>query len=162
MGLSPGPAACLAGTVSAQHLAQLNVAIPRLPLDDPEMAEFMAALDAVNAVADASPGFVWRLVAEGSNNATDLRAPVGGVPQMINMSVWDSREALWTYVYRSEHVDFLRRRSEWFERPADPHLVLWWVPAGELPTVDDGLARLDLLRTIGPSEAAFTFRESTG
>lgn len=149
----------MAEQVNALHLAQLNVAVPRFPLDHPEMAGFMEALDAVNAAADASAGFVWRLVGEGSNNATDLRAPVDGVPQMINLSVWEDREALWGYVYRSAHLDFLRRRGEWFERPPGAHLVLWWVPAGTIPAVDDGLVRLERLRREGPSADAFTFRE---
>ena len=144
--------------MSAYHLAQLNIAVPRFPIDDPQMAGFTSMLDAINAVADASPGFVWRLVSEGANDATALRARLDGADQMVNMSVWESREALWEYVYRSGHLDFLRRRGDWFDKPADTFLVLWWVPAGHIPTVDEGLDRLDALRRHGPTSEAFTFR----
>ncbi len=141
------------------HLAQMNIAIGRHPTDDPRMADFMEALDEINAVADASPGFVWRLVGEGSNDATDLRASFGGAEQMINMSVWSSVEALWDYVYRSGHLEFLRRRGEWFAPPSGPVTVLWWVPTGQIPTVEEGLDRLDRLRRDGPTARAFTFRD---
>src|SRR5688500_2858531 len=100
--------------VSDHHLAQLNIAVPRFPIDDPRMAGFTSMLEAINALADATPGFVWRLVSEGANDATALRAPLDGADQMVNMSVWQSREALWEYVYRSTHLDFLRRRGDWF------------------------------------------------
>lgn len=149
-----------AGHVTDLHLAQLNVAQPRMAVDDPAMAGFTSMLDTINAVADRSPGFVWRLVSEGANNATSLRAPVDGVDLMINMSVWESRDALWDYVYRSVHLDFVRRRGEWFDKPANEVLVLWWVPAGHIPTVDEGLARLELLRRNGPGPEAFTFRRA--
>lgn len=139
------------------HLAQFNIALTRFPLDDPRMEGFTSMLDAINAIADASPGFVWRLVGEGRNNATDIRNPRLG-DGLVNMSVWESRDALWTYVYRSEHLDFLRRRNDWFERPTDEHLVLWWIPAGHIPTVDEGIDRLERLRRDGPSADAFTFR----
>lgn len=141
------------------QLAQLNIATPRYPTDDPRMGGFMEALDRINALADATPGFVWRLVGEGTNNATDLRAAVGDTDVMVNMSVWDSREALWEYVYRSGHLDYLRRRNEWFARPPGDFLVLWWVPRGHIPTVDEAVARLELLHRDGPTPAAFTFRE---
>jgi hypothetical protein len=144
--------------VSAYHLAQLNIAVPRFPIDDPQMAGFTSMLDEINALADATPGFVWRLVSEGANDATALRAPLDGADQMVNMSVWESREALWEYVYRSAHLDFLRRRGDWFEKPAATFLVLWWVPAGHIPSVDEGLDRLNALRCHGPNPEAFTFR----
>ena len=141
------------------HLAQMNIAAARYLLDDPRMAGFMSALDEINDVADRSPGFVWRLVSDGGNDATSLRATFGGAEQMINMSVWESSETLRAYVYRSAHLDFLRRRGEWFVPPAGPVVVLWWVPAGHIPAIAEGLDRLASLRSDGPSPHAFTFRE---
>jgi hypothetical protein len=144
--------------VSAHHLAQINVAVPRFPIDDERMTGFTSMLDAINAIADASPGFVWRLVSEGANDATALRAQVDGANHVVNMSVWESREALWEYVYRSAHLDLLRRRGAWFDKPAGNYLVLWWVLAGHIPSVDEGLDRLNVLRRHGPTPEAFTFR----
>ncbi|HWL45860.1 MAG TPA: DUF3291 domain-containing protein [Ilumatobacter sp.] len=140
------------------HLAQLNVATPRFPLDDSRMADFMNALDEVNALAEASPGFVWRLIGDDGDNATDLSHPaLDGM--IVNMSVWADRESLWNYVYRSDHTAFLRRRAEWFERAGDAVVVLWWVAAGHLPSLDEAVDRLDLLRAKGATADAFTFRE---
>jgi hypothetical protein len=138
------------------HLAQLNVGRLRAPIDDPIIAEFKGALDAINALADRSPGFVWRLqTAEG--NATALHPIDDDELIAINMSVWESIEALGDYVYRSDHTAFLRRRREWFERYGTAYLVLWWVPAGHIPSIDEALARLDELERNGPTENAFTF-----
>ncbi|GLZ03432.1 hypothetical protein Acsp03_08990 [Actinomadura sp. NBRC 104412] len=139
------------------HLAQFNVATLRLPLDHPEMAGFVELLGPLNALADGTPGFVWRLVEEGAPDATALR-PVGA-DVIVNFSVWEGREALWNYVYRSAHLEALRRRREWFERHVEPHLVLWWIPAGHIPSLDEGVERLELLRAEGPSPRAFTFRD---
>lgn len=122
------------------------------------MADFASALDAINALADESPGFIWRLVSDGGNDATALRAPVDGVEQMVNMSLWTDRDALWQYVYRTEHVDFLRRRSEWFVPGPGPYVALWWVPSGHIPTVDEAVERLEHLRDHGATPTAFTFR----
>ena len=125
------------------HLAQLNIARPRAPLDDPIMAEFMANLERINALGDASPGFVWRLQ-DDSGNATALEQPFG--PEMIvNMTVWEDVEALRAFVFRSEHTGFLRRRAEWFDKPSGPISVLWWVPAGHR------------LAELGPTPEAFSF-----
>jgi hypothetical protein len=146
--------------VPKHHLAQLNVARPRFPIDDPRMAGFMSMLDEVNAIADASPGFKWRLVSDGANDATELRATVDDGEQMINMSVWEDREALRDYVYRSGHLDLLRRRAEWFEAPSGSPVVLWWIPAGHRPTIDEAVERLTMLRSDGPSPDAFTFSRS--
>jgi Domain of unknown function (DUF3291) len=138
------------------HLAQLNVGRLRAPIDDPIIAEFKGALDAINALADRSPGFVWRLqTAEG--NATALHPIDDDELIAINMSVWESIEALGDYVYRSDHTAFLRRRREWFERYGTAYLVLWWVPAGHIPSIDEALDRLDELERNGPTEKAFTF-----
>jgi Domain of unknown function (DUF3291) len=137
------------------HLAQLNVARLLEPLDSPRLADFVAALDAVNAVADGAPGFVWRLQSE-SGNATDIRP--WGDDVIVNMSVWASVEALRDYVYGPEHAAVLRRRRDWFEVLGSPHLVLWWVPLGHRPDLVEARERLDRLERDGPSPSAFTLR----
>jgi hypothetical protein len=136
------------------ELAQMNVARLRAPLDSPQLADFVGALDRINAIADHSAGFVWRLQDE-AGNATALR-PMGE-DVIVNMSVWRDPQSLQAYVYRSDHVGVMRRRREWFEK-MDLYLVLWWVPRGHRPTVEEGAARLELLRSRGPSADAFTFR----
>lgn len=137
------------------HFAQINVARARAPLDDPLLADFVAQLDEINALADRSPGFVWRLQDE-TGSATDIQ--VEDDPLLIvNMSVWESREALFDYAYKSGHRQVLSRRKEWFERLETPSLALWWVPVGIQPTLEDGLERLGHLARHGPSAQAFTF-----
>ncbi|MEU3400624.1 DUF3291 domain-containing protein [Streptomyces filamentosus] len=143
----------------AFHLAQLNLATLRHPLDDPRTAPFVELLDPVNAAADAAPGFVWRLVEEGTPDATGLRP--AGENVIVNLSVWETRDALWDFTYRSGHLEAMRRRREWFQRHVEAHLALWWVPAGHLPTVGEALDRLADLRTHGPSPRAFTFTSFT-
>ncbi|MEW1777583.1 DUF3291 domain-containing protein [Streptomyces sp. NPDC086777] len=145
----------MTASAHAAHLAQLNVATLRYPLDDPRMAPFVDLLDTVNAAADDAPGFVWRLVEDGAADATALRP--AGEDVIVNLTVWETQEALWAFTYRSEHLDVMRRRREWFQRHAEAHLVLWWVPAGHLPTTGEALERLADLRAHGPSARAFTF-----
>lgn len=140
---------------SAVHLAELNVATLRHPLDDPRLAPFVELLAPVNAAADEAPGFVWRLVADGGADATGLRP--AGDDVIVNLSVWETMEALWDFSYRSGHLEVVRRRREWFARHVEAHMVLWWVPAGHRPTVDEALERLAGLRANGPSPRAFTF-----
>jgi len=142
--------------VSSHHLAQINIARLRAPIDSPEVAEFMAALDPINALADASDGFVWRFQTE-DGNATAVR-PYGDDLIIINFSTWESIEALADYVYRSAHTAFLRRRREWFERMSDVAVAMWWVPAGHRPSVEEAVGRLERLRREGPGPDAFTFR----
>jgi heme-degrading monooxygenase HmoA len=142
--------------MAAHHLAQVNVATLRFPLDGPELAGFVAQLEPLNALADAYPGFVWRLQTE-DGDATSIR-PFDDERIMVNMSVWESLEALRAFVYASRHLDVMRHRREWFQRMADPYLALWWVPAGTVPTVAEARDRLDLLARRGPSAGAFTFR----
>ncbi len=137
------------------QLAQLNVARLLEPLDSPRLAGFVAALDEVNAVADAAPGFVWRLQTE-SGNATDVRP--WGEDVIVNMSVWASVEALRDYVYGPEHAAVLRLRREWFAVLGTPHLVLWWVPAGHRPDLVEAGERLARLERDGPGPEAFTLR----
>ncbi|QHC23057.1 DUF3291 domain-containing protein [Streptomyces sp. GS7] len=148
----------MTASVHAAHLAHLNVAKLRHPLDDPRTAPFVEMLDPVNASADAAPGFVWRLVEEGAADATGLRP--AGDDVIVTLSVWETQEALWDFTYRSGHLEAMQRRREWFERPVEAHLVLWWVPVGHLPTVDEALERLADLRAHGPSPRAFTFASS--
>ena len=138
------------------HIAQLNIARAVAPLDSPALADFVAALDAVNALGEASPGFVWRLQGD-VGNATDVK--VSDDPNVIvNMTVWESVEALFQFVYRSGHTAFMVRRREWFEKPAEAYQVLWWIQAGTLPTIEDGMERLQHLRDKGSTPHAFTFK----
>jgi hypothetical protein len=139
------------------HLAQLNVGRLRQPLDAPESAGFVAGLKPINALADASPGFVWRLTDEDGEDATSIHP--NGDDMIVNLSVWQSREALWDFAYRSDHLELLRHRRQWFVRMTEPFMVLWWVPAGHVPSVEEALRRLARLREKGPGAEAFTFRE---
>ena len=123
----------------------------------PRQRRLLNALDHVNALADASPGFVWRLKGEG-NNATDIR-PFRRSPMAINMSVWESVEALAAFAYRNmDHRGVMRRRREWFEE-MKVYMALWWIPAGTLPTLEDAKAKLELLERLGPTPDAFTFKQ---
>ena len=142
--------------MSGKHqLAQVNIGRLRAPIDHPSIKDFADNLDPVNAIAEASPGFVWRLTGEG-NNATDL-APYEDPLIAINMSVWTDIQSLCAFVYRGDHVTIMRRRREWFE-PMEIFMCLWWVPAGHTPTVEEGMAKLALLERFGPTPQAFTFK----
>lgn len=142
----------------AHDLAQLNVGRLLAPVDSPLVAEFIAALDEVNALADAAPGFCWRFQTEDGNAIVERPFPDDD-RMLVNLSTWESAEALGDYVYRSLHAGFLRRRREWFERLADAGTVLWWVPAGHRPTTAEAVERLEHLRRHGPTAYAFTFRQ---
>jgi hypothetical protein len=139
------------------HLAQVNIGRLRAPLDDPLMEGFRSQLDPINALADRTPGFVWRLQTE-DGNAMAIRA-FEEERMAINMSVWDSLDALRQFVYRSAHVAPLRDRHQWFEPMEGPILALWWISAGHIPTVAEALDRLQLLKEHGPTPEAFTFRK---
>lgn len=141
----------------AHELAQLNIAIMKEPLDSPGMADFVANLDRINALAEASPGFAWRLQTE-EGDATAMR-PMGE-DTLVNLSVWRDVESLNRYVYGSAHIEIMRRRKEWFERLQEAHFVLWWVRKGHRPSVAEAIAKLEVLRTKGPTEEAFTFRHA--
>jgi hypothetical protein len=145
--------------MTGHHLAQLNVGTLKFPLADVRAHGFTSMLDTLNEVADNAPGFVWRLVEDGGNDATAIRTSLGD-DVLVNMSVWESRDALRDYVYRSGHLDVLRRRAEWFQPPKPPFQVMWWIPAGHIPTVEEAVERLALLRRQGPSPSAFGFRET--
>ncbi|WP_438483072.1 DUF3291 domain-containing protein [Oleiharenicola lentus] len=142
---------------AAWHLAQINIGRIVAPMDDPRMAEFAAALTEINALAESSPGFVWRLKDTGGD-ATSIQAFPDPLI-LVNMSVWTNVELLKHYVYRSVHGKFFARRQNWFEKSETAHLALWWIPAGHVPTVAEAKERLALLDERGPSERAFTFRE---
>jgi hypothetical protein len=131
------------------HIAQINVAIFRVPREEPVNADFDAALDGVNALADAAPGFVWRMIGEGESDDPGIT---------INMTVWESIEALAAFAYRNAtHRGVMRRRKEWFDEiPA--YLALWWVPAGTIPTLQEGRAKLELIGRLGPTQDAFDFK----
>ena len=137
------------------HLAQLNVARLRVPLDHPAMVPFMTSLLEVNAAADSAPGFVWRLATD-SGDATALRP--WGDDMIVNMSVWADVEALKAYVFGADHIEILRQRRAFFSPMESAHAVLWWVPAGHIPTLEEAKERLDLLDAEGPTPRAFTFR----
>jgi hypothetical protein len=137
------------------HLAQINIGRLVAPIDDPRVAGFVAQLEPINALADAAPGFIWRLQSD-AGNATDV--PYNDDPFMIvNMSVWESLEVLQHYVYTSRHIEVFRDRAKWFEKADQPHYCLWWVPAGHIPTVEEGRERLQHYRVHGPTPYSFWF-----
>src|SRR5882672_8378660 len=135
--------------MSAYQLAQLNMGIIKGPMDSPIMADFSANLERINALADHTPGFVWRLQTE-EGDATAIR-PFADENMLVNMSVWRDIEALHKYVYSTEHLEIMRRRREWFQRMNEAYLVLWWIRTGHRPTIAEALDKLALLRSRGPS-----------
>ncbi len=142
---------------AGRHVAQINVARFRLPKDHLANAPFMDTLDHVNAMADASHGFIWRLVGDGGY-ATDVEAIPGDADYIINMSVWRDVASLEAFAYRqADHRKVLARRADWFET-MEPSFALWWVPAGHIPSVEEGLAMLERLKAEGPETEVFTFR----
>ena len=147
----------LIAMTSNYHLAQLNIARMLQPLDHPQLAGFVAKLDEINALADAAEGFVWRLQDE-DGDATSIR-PFPDEMLIVNMSVWESVEALFDYTYRTAHAKVMSQRKQWFEMMGDSHMVLWWVPAGDIPSVDEAKQKLELLQRQGPTADAFTFKE---
>jgi len=138
------------------HLAQVNIGRLVAPEGDPRVQPFFDALDRINALAEASPGFVWRLTGEG-NNATDLR-PTPDPLLAVNMSVWTDADALFAFVYRSAHTPVMARRRDYFERFDGAFQAMWWIPAGEIPTLSDAFSRLWMLDRYGPTSHAFTFK----
>jgi hypothetical protein len=143
--------------MSRYRLAQLNIATAKEPLEAPSMADFVANLDRINALAEGSPGFVWRLQDE-SGSATAIR-PFGD-NIIVNMSVWKDVASLSHYAFKTAHVEIMRRRREWFERMTEAYAVLWWVPHEHRPSVAEAKERLEHLRKFGATPHAFTFREA--
>lgn len=141
----------------AYELAQLNIAELKHPLDSPELKDFVDNLDSINQLAEESDGFVWRLQTdEGDATSIDYF----GDKIVVNMSVWENHETLHNYVYRSAHVNIMRRKMEWFEKMKSVHMVLWWVPAGHRPSLEEADEKLRYLDKHGPSPEAFTFKKS--
>jgi hypothetical protein len=134
------------------HLAQVNIARMRAPLDDPSMLAFASRIDEINALAEADSGFVWRWT--DSNNG-----PFDAPDLLFNLSVWTSVETLRAYAYRSEHAQLFRDRLQWFHSSEGPTLALWWIPAGHRPTPGESKERLDHLAVHGPTPVAFTFKQ---
>jgi heme-degrading monooxygenase HmoA len=143
--------------MTGYHLAQVNVGRLVGPLESTELADFVAELPRINQLADRSPGFVWRMVEEGNEDATALRPDEDDKLLLINCSVWESLEALRDFTYQTDHLRVLSRRREWFHRIQDTHQALWWVPAGHRPTVAEAMERVARVRDHGPGPLAFTF-----
>ena len=141
---------------SGYHLAQFNIGRLRAPLDDPQIADFVAGLEPINALADSAPGFVWRLQ-DDSGNSTAVHVFADEM-LLINFSVWESVDALAEFAYRSDHRAYFVRRREWFEKMDEQYLVMWWVQVGHVPTTGEAVEKLELLRAVGPSRDAFTFK----
>jgi len=142
--------------MSAWHLAQINVGKMIAPKGDPRVQGFFDALDEINAAAEMSAGFVWRLQTE-AGDATDI-LPTVDPCLLVNLSVWESPEALFEFVYRSAHTPVMAQRRSWFERFDGAYQALWWIPVGHEPTVEEGLAKLWHLERFGPTPLAFTFK----
>jgi len=145
------------GSDRSWHLAQVNIARMKVPIDDPLMETFRTQLDTINTLAEASPGFVWRLQT-AAGNATDIQA-FDDPLLLFNMSVWQDVDSLHAYTYRSAHAGPLRARRDWFEPAQAPSFVLWWIPASRLPTIEEAKERLRMIAERGPSREAFTFRD---
>jgi len=137
------------------HLAQINIGRILAPIDDPLMADFVAQLAPVNALADQSPGFVWRLQTE-SGDATSIKVYDDDMI-IVNLTVWESVESLRDFAYKSAHAGVLRDRKRWFEKFDGPYYALWWVPVGHIPSTEEGKERLDYLREHGATAHAFSF-----
>jgi hypothetical protein len=140
------------------HLAQLNIGRIRYEIDDPHMKDFVDNLAFVNGLAERSPGFVWRYQ-DDSGNATSTR-PYAGDPRMaVNMSVWQDVESLERFVWQTVHKRFYGRKHEWFETLGERYMVMWWIPAGHLPSVHEAIERLEHLKAHGPSDHAFSWED---
>jgi len=135
------------------QLAELNVGYAKYPLDDARMAGFMDNLDRINALAERSPGYIWRMKSD-SGNATDINVP-GDETMISNMSVWADVQSLGAYVFNTVHGQFYNRRPEWFEAMNRHHFVMWWIPDGHIPTLQEAVDRLAHLQTHGSSDHAF-------
>ncbi len=135
------------------HLAQFNLTYLKQPLDHPDSAGFVNWVDPIHEIADRTPGFLWRYIPDGAADALNER-PLGE-NGIINFTVWESRETMDAFVYRADHGAALKRRREWFHDATQPNVVLWWIPAGHTPSLDEALERLDYLRANGPSPHAF-------
>ena len=139
------------------HLAQINIAEALAPLDSEIMSGFVEGLERINRLAEESEGFVWRLKGEDESNATDIQAFENPLI-IVNMSVWEDLESLKAFTFHTDHVYFLRNRKQWFKKMDTPPYVLWWIPAGTVPSVEDGKKALQHLAEYGATEEAFDFK----
>ena len=142
--------------MTGQHLAQLNIGRLVAEPGDPRVAAFMAALDAVNGIGKRSPGFVWMMEGSGAPGTGNTETRIGGDPCFVsNLTVWEDVASLERFVFTTVHKRFYDRRAAWFELLGRPHFVMWWVPAGHRPTLDEGLERLRHLEDHGNTDRAF-------
>jgi len=141
--------------VTQYHIAQVNIARAKAEMDDEVMSEFVSRLDEINALADNSPGFIWRLK-DDEGNFTSIRV-FDDALLLVNMSVWQDIESLRNFVYKSSHVELIGNREAWFNKLDSAHQALWWIPQGTVPSVEDAKERLDHIRQHGSTETAFTF-----
>lgn len=141
------------------HLAQINIAKARYDMEGPELADFVARINSINALADRAPGFIWRLTDDdpASDGATALR-PFNDPNMLINMSVWTDPQSLFDFVYLTAHKMVMKRNRPNFENMSSPHMALWWVPAGHEPTIDEAKAKLEELENTGPTSSVFTLK----
>lgn len=147
---------------AGHHLAELNVGRLLAPTDDPRVADFMASLDRVNGLGKRMPGFVWMMEGSGAPGTGNTAAKIGGDPQHVaNLTVWESVETLEQFVWNTVHRQFYARRKDWFEVLGVMHFVMWWVPVGHRPTLDEGLGRLAHLKTNGDGDHAFGWAHLT-
>ncbi|MEM7140717.1 MAG: DUF3291 domain-containing protein [Actinomycetota bacterium] len=142
--------------MSKWHLAELNIATLRQPIEHPDSAEFADNLDPINAIAEGSPGFVWRFEDGETGNATGYKRD-GDPLRILNLSVWESVEHLRHFTYDERHVAFMRRRREWFQKHGEAYFVMWWIPEGHEPTIEEAEERLAMIQADGPSRDAFNF-----
>ena len=140
------------------YLAELNIATAKYDLDAPEIKEFIDNLDPINAIAEQSEGFIWRLQDE-SGDATNIQF-FDDPKTIVNMSVWTSADALKNFMFRTHHKDFFKRKSEWFTKDAEDTYVLWWIPEGTMPTLEAAVQKLNDLRQHGDTPQAFTFKSN--
>ena len=145
------------------HLAELNIGRLLAPTGDPRVAEFMANLDRINGLGKRMPGFVWMMEGSGAPGTGNTENSIRDDPQFVaNLTVWESVETLGTFVWDTVHRQFYERRRAWFEVFGQPHFVMWWVPDGHRPTIEEGLARLEILKTRGNSDVAFGWDHVAG
>ena len=140
------------------HLAQINISRLKYPVDHPQIAEFVDNLDYINRLAEKSPGFIWRLK-DASGNATDIN-PFSDPMIIINMSVWENVASLKAFAFYTEHIQFMRKRNQWFEKLNGPNMAMWWIEPRHVPTVEEAKMRLQLLEESGDSPQAFTFKST--
>ena len=143
--------------MSSCHLVQLNIAKMKFSIESTEMSDFVDNLETINALADSSPGFVWRLQTE-EGDATGI--DFFGSDVLVNMSIWQDVESLHNFVYKTAHNKIMSRRKEWFHRVEEAYTVLWWAPEAEIPSLDEAKSKLELLKLRGPTAAAFSFKQA--